>query len=172
MNEPKFNEYDIVSSGEERSGAEERWVSFQPFLLSKGYRLRPRYHPDWIPSWRLTGLRAAYCEDSIDCMPLRVLDGTRSSDGSQVMIKTLVPKQGEGEDELAVLQLFSKPPLKENPANHVVPCLDTFPIPGKESGHFVVMPLLGQYDELPFKRIPEVHDFLQQLFEASTMIMV
>lgn len=27
------------------------WVQHQPLLLSRGYKLRERYHPDWIPSW-------------------------------------------------------------------------------------------------------------------------
>ncbi|KAF8668004.1 kinase domain protein [Rhizoctonia solani] len=171
MNEQSINDYDIVSSENKRSGAEERWVSFQPFLLSKGYRLRPRYHPDWVPSWKATGLRADYCEDSIDCMPLRVLDAIRVADESQVMIKVLVPKKGEGENELPIVQLFSSASLKDDPANHVVPCLETFPIPGDEPGHFIVMPLLGQYDEIRFERIQEIHDLLKQLFEASSRII-
>jgi len=28
------------------------WVDHQPFLLSCGYRLRPRYDPTWVPSWK------------------------------------------------------------------------------------------------------------------------
>ncbi|CAE6455888.1 unnamed protein product [Rhizoctonia solani] len=164
MDEPQVN--DILSSVDKRSGVEERWVSYQPYLLSKGYRLRQRYQPDWIPSWKASGLRASSCEDSIDSMPLRVLDATRTYDEAQVMVKMLIPKQGEGEDEVAVLRYFSSPPLKDNMANHVVPCLDTFPIPGTEHGHFVVMPLLRQYDDLPFHSIAEVHDFLQQIFEG------
>ncbi|KAH7332933.1 kinase-like domain-containing protein [Rhizoctonia solani] len=166
MEELQTGEYDILSSADKRSGVEERWVSFQPYLLSKGYRLRPRYDPDWVPSWKASGLRASSCEDSIDSMPMRVLDATRTDDESQVMIKMLFPKQGEGEDELAILEHFSSPPFKDVVANHVVPCLDTFPIPVAESGQFVVMPLLGQYDELSFKRIAEVHDFFQQIFEG------
>ncbi|KAJ1300185.1 hypothetical protein OPQ81_011936 [Rhizoctonia solani] len=166
IKEPQTDEYDIVSRVDKRSTVEERWVLFQPYLLSKGYRLRPRYQPDWVPSWKASGSRPSYCEDSVDSMPLRVLDAIRIEDDSQVMIKLLFPKQGEGEDELAILQHFSSPPLKDDPANHVVPCLDNFPIPGAESGHFVVMPLLGQYDDLPFKRISEVHHFLWQLFEG------
>lgn len=34
------------------------WVDYQPFLLSRGYKLRPRYQPDWVPSWgaqKITG---------------------------------------------------------------------------------------------------------------------
>jgi hypothetical protein len=30
--------------------SERMWRSFQPLLLSHGYELRPRYHPNWHPS--------------------------------------------------------------------------------------------------------------------------
>ncbi|ELU45142.1 Pkinase domain-containing protein [Rhizoctonia solani AG-1 IA] len=78
----------------------------------------------------------------------------------------LVPEQGQGEDELIVLAHFSSLKLKDHQDNHVVPCLDSFPIPGVQSGSFVIMPLLGQYNKPPFKSLAEVHDFLQQLFKG------
>ena len=68
MDKPS-SEFDILSSDDIRSGVEEKWVTFQPYLLSKGYRLRPRYHPDWVPSWKKdTSLHPSDCEDSFDCM--------------------------------------------------------------------------------------------------------
>lgn len=166
MSEHSADELD--STPDKRSGVEERWVSFQPYLLSKGYRLRPRYQPDWVPSWTNTDLIPSRCEDSVDSTPIRVLDAIRIEDERQVLIKMVVPSQDnrEGEDELAVLQYFSSPPLKDDPSNHVVPCLDTFPIPGTDSGHFLVMPLLRRYEEPAFHNLAEVHDFLQQLFEG------
>lgn len=72
----------------------------------------------------------------------------------------------EGEDELALLQHFSTPPLSGDPSNHVVPCLDSFPIPDVEDGTFVVMPLLSKYKYPPFYNLGEVHEFLNQLFEV------
>ena len=30
---------------------ETMWPERQAFLASKGYLLRPRYHPNWVPSW-------------------------------------------------------------------------------------------------------------------------
>ncbi|KAJ1299849.1 hypothetical protein OPQ81_003296 [Rhizoctonia solani] len=162
------SEFDIISTEEKRSGVEEKWVSFQPYLLSRGYRLRPRYQPDWVPSWKKdTSLHPSDCEDSIDTMPLRVLDAIRVRDEYQVIIKMIVPRHGEGQNELAVLRHFNSPELRDHPHNHVVPCLDSFPIPGEESGRFIVMPLLGRYREPAFKTLAEVHDFLQQIFEAS-----
>lgn len=27
------------------------WRTLQPWLADRGYMLRPRYRPDWVPSW-------------------------------------------------------------------------------------------------------------------------
>jgi hypothetical protein len=32
---------------------EEIWVQHFHFLVDRGYQLRPRYNPDWVPSWRI-----------------------------------------------------------------------------------------------------------------------
>lgn len=161
-----FDHVEIHSEPHRRSEAEERWVSFQPYLLSKGYRLRARYQPDWTPSWTDADDPLDF-EDSLDCIPIRVLDAARIVDEQQVKIKMVVPaNDNEGKDECALLQYFSTPSLRSDPSNHVVPCLDSFPIPGVESGYFVVMPLLSRYRNLPFYNLAEVHDLLQQLFEG------
>ncbi|CAE6510120.1 unnamed protein product [Rhizoctonia solani] len=152
-----------------RSELEERWVSYQPYLLSKGYRLRPRYQPDWIPSWTIKDdIDSFSCEDSVDSMPVRVLDATRINDDYRVIIKMVTPsgKGQEGVEELELLRRFSSSPLRDDPSNHVVPCLDTFPIPDMD-GHFVVMPLLGTYSYPPFFNMAEVHAFLHQIFEVG-----
>lgn len=40
------------------------WPKKQPFLASKGYYLRPRYQPDWVPSWvKDPTLRRDSCPD-------------------------------------------------------------------------------------------------------------
>ena len=53
---------------------EEIWVTLYPFLLSRGYKLRPRYHPEWIPSW--TGdpdtFAAFHSEDGIPSVSLTI----------------------------------------------------------------------------------------------------
>lgn len=67
MATPLFNNIEAVSFGpEQRSEAEMRWVGLQPYLLSRGYCLRPRYQPDWVPSWSGTNIHPADCEDSIN----------------------------------------------------------------------------------------------------------
>ncbi|KAG8716783.1 hypothetical protein FRC08_008808 [Ceratobasidium sp. 394] len=166
------SEPNVVSAlslnAEERSEAEMRWVSFQPYLLSKGYELRPRYQPDWVPSWKNTDANPDDCEDSANSLPVRILDATRVEDRMQVIIKILSPSSvdREGEEELQILQHFSSPPYSKNPANHVVPCLDSFPIPDLEGGTFVVMPLLSKYTNPPFSDLSEIYDFLMQVFEG------
>jgi hypothetical protein len=51
---------------------EEIWVTLYPFLLSRGYKLRPRYHPEWVPSW--TGdpdtFAAFFSEDGVQSVSL------------------------------------------------------------------------------------------------------
>ncbi|KAG8740316.1 hypothetical protein FRC10_004498 [Ceratobasidium sp. 414] len=166
--------FDAISSlslnPEERSDAEKRWVSFQPYLLSKGYQLRPRYRPDWVPSWKTTGANPYNCEDSANSLPLRILDATRVKDQLQVVIKMSAPSDvdREGEQELPIIQHFSSPPYRDEPTNHVVPCLDSFPMPGIEGGTFFVMPLLSQYANPPFFDLSEVRDFLLQVFEVRS----
>lgn len=41
------------------------WRDKQLFLQSRGYMLRPRYRPDWIPSWRTSDENPFYAEDGI-----------------------------------------------------------------------------------------------------------
>ncbi|CUA70524.1 hypothetical protein RSOLAG22IIIB_08940 [Rhizoctonia solani] len=166
-----FNQVKIHSKPDQRSEAEERWATFQPYLFSKGYRLRPRYQPHWVPSWKNTNAKASDCEDSVDRMPLRVMDAIRIGDGESVIIKLVVPSEDEeGLEECAILQHFSSPPLRDHPSNHVVRCLDSFPIPDTDSGYFIVMPLLSNYGDIPFYNIAEVHEMLEQLFEGLLYI--
>ncbi|KAF8600263.1 hypothetical protein BDV93DRAFT_496918 [Ceratobasidium sp. AG-I] len=164
-----FHSISLLSqSPEELSDAEKRWVSFQPYLLSKGYQLRPRYRPDWVPSWKSTGLHPYDCEDSSDALPARVLDATRLEDQRQVVIKMLVPSDSdrEGEEELEILQRFSTALYQSEPTNHTVVCLDSFPMPGVNGGIFYVMPLLSRYKDPPFYDLSEIQDFLSQAFEG------
>lgn len=50
---------------------EYQWTHIQPWLESKGYMIRPRFRPGWIPSWTSTSntrkVRRPYgrCEDAV-----------------------------------------------------------------------------------------------------------
>jgi hypothetical protein len=39
------------------------WRDHQPWLLERGYKLRPRYQPSWEPSWKKSGRYREACED-------------------------------------------------------------------------------------------------------------
>ncbi|KAF6752112.1 hypothetical protein DFP72DRAFT_850285 [Ephemerocybe angulata] len=57
--------------GEEKHGLlmsyEEVWVESYYFLEQRGYRLRRRYHPSWIPSWILKPVQSGsiFNEDAL-----------------------------------------------------------------------------------------------------------
>lgn len=54
------------------STEESRWRDRYYFFREMGYLLRPRYHPDWVPSWIGTTSDPVNCEDSIQpfvCSP-------------------------------------------------------------------------------------------------------
>ena len=48
--------------------AEVYWRDRYFFLVEHGYTLRPRYHPEWTPSWIGTNLEPMFCEDYIILM--------------------------------------------------------------------------------------------------------
>jgi len=66
------------------------WSQHYQWLKDSGYLLRPRYAPDWTPSWQGTKKNWTMCEDSLPAdFPSRILDGTRLSDGEYVALKRL-----------------------------------------------------------------------------------
>jgi hypothetical protein len=45
----------LVTNGEgpeKFTRAEQRWANHYEWLKSRGYLLRPRYAPGWVPSWK------------------------------------------------------------------------------------------------------------------------
>jgi hypothetical protein len=43
---------------------EVKWVKLQPYLLSRGYQLRPRYQHGWVGSWKANNGIPLFHEDS------------------------------------------------------------------------------------------------------------
>lgn len=39
------------------------WRERYNWLKDCGYLLRPRYHPDWVPSWKGKDIKWVLCED-------------------------------------------------------------------------------------------------------------
>ncbi|KAJ3541854.1 hypothetical protein NMY22_g3730 [Coprinellus aureogranulatus] len=142
---------------------EEMWVPLYPFLLGRGYQLRPRYHPEWVPSWISdpSGLTAFYREDSIPSRP-NVVDAVRE-DGSQVMLKQVSFER----EEFDIALYNSSPPRSDDPRNCCVPILDVILLPACETHAIIVMPLLYEHVHLPFRRVGELLEMGRQLSKVN-----
>ncbi|TEB20299.1 hypothetical protein FA13DRAFT_1801077 [Coprinellus micaceus] len=138
---------------------EEIWVTLYPFLLSRGYKLGPRYHPEWIPSWKADSdiFAAFHSEDGVRSRP-NLVDAERA-DGSKVMLKRVALES----DELNIGLYVSSKPLSDDPRNCCVPILDVVLIPACETHALIVMPLLYEHVHLPFRRVGELLEMGQQL---------
>ncbi|KZT41064.1 hypothetical protein SISSUDRAFT_982569 [Sistotremastrum suecicum HHB10207 ss-3] len=150
-----------------RSQSELRWVGYQPWLKSIGYALRPRFQPDWEPSWLTSGIPSVWSEDRVP-MHIRghVMDATRIEDGCRVMLK-LLPTDS---DELPVWQYLSFPALQADPRNHCVPLLAAHPLPDTDETVLAVMPLLIYYDEIPFETLGEMVQCIHTLIEGLAFL--
>ncbi|KZS89789.1 hypothetical protein SISNIDRAFT_416561, partial [Sistotremastrum niveocremeum HHB9708] len=135
------------------SSTEQRWASYQPWLKSIGYDLRPRYQPGWKASWLTSGIDAFDSEDAL--LPNvygKVMDAVRLSDDLHVGLK-LLPTHRK---ELPILTYLSSAPQSADPRNHAVPLLDVHPLPDTDEEVLVVMPLLVYFDRPPFETIGEI----------------
>ncbi|KAJ3520093.1 hypothetical protein NMY22_g12902 [Coprinellus aureogranulatus] len=141
---------------------EEVWVTLNPFLLSRGYKLRPRYHPEWVPSWTNDpdDLAAFLSEDGIPSRK-NVVDAIRE-DGFKVMLKRV----SLATEELEIGLYISSQPCSSDPRNHCIPLLDVIMIPACETHAIIVMPLLYEHIHLPFRRVGELLELGLQLSET------
>ncbi|RDB27848.1 hypothetical protein Hypma_002137 [Hypsizygus marmoreus] len=158
----KFPNLDIDAFMGKREEVELFWVSLQPFLLSHGYRLRPRYHPHWVPSWRgvkdFQGLHKY--EDSRLPTKVNILDAVRVADGQKVVVKCVKAS------EIPLLQYLSSPPLSTDSRNRTVPILDILAMPNDETQALVIMPQLIEFFYLPFRRVGEVVEAFKQYIQG------
>ncbi|KAJ7447556.1 kinase-like domain-containing protein [Mycena galericulata] len=142
---------------------EKWWIRNQPYLLSRGYKLRPRYEPDWIPSWTVKEDPREEYEDAI--APPRIscqaLDAIRTSDGMKVVLKK-VPTDGE---ELRIAAILSTPRLRSDPRNHTIPILEVITVPN-ESWTLLVMPYCRRFDDPPFHCRAEFIEAMRQYLEG------
>ncbi|KAI1795576.1 hypothetical protein LXA43DRAFT_1090740 [Ganoderma leucocontextum] len=148
--------------------AEYFWRAHQPWLQEQGYMLRPRYHPDWKPSW--TGTKKYYedFEDGLILGRLEVMDATRISDGRVVVLKKVNKYIHPYEAEIG--KHFSTEPLASDPHNRCVPIYDVLQSPLDKSIALLVMPYLMRYHELRFGTIGEAIECFGQLFEGLEFI--
>ncbi|KAI0054874.1 hypothetical protein BV25DRAFT_1922294 [Artomyces pyxidatus] len=143
---------------------EEWWVNHQEWLETMGYMLRPRYHPNWRPSWNVERQYFRNFEDGWRFPKGYLLDATRLSDGFHVILKRVLP--GPYIKEVEVARYLTSEPLTADPQNHCVPILDILQVPGDLEEYIIVTPLLRPYENPPFETYGEAVDFFSQMFEA------
>jgi hypothetical protein len=145
------------------------WVDQQPFLLSQGYKLRPRYDPAWVPSWKHPGNEgqlAGFCEDGSGllvnirspmlCIALlmvhnalqkgKVIDATPADDGVKVVLKR-VPTTG---DKIRIILHLSSAEIRSDLRNRTVHIIDIISLPSDKETVPLVMPYLRVFNTPPF----------------------
>ncbi|KAJ7231722.1 hypothetical protein B0H12DRAFT_206692 [Mycena haematopus] len=153
----------LESSTQIRTDSEQFWADSYKFLLSRDCQLRPRYHPEWVPSWypertstwSLSGWRVG--EDFFVNYNTNVLDAVCIKDSQKVVLKRV------NENELKVFRDLDA--LRSDARNHTIPLLDVFPFPGTE-WTFVVMPYCRRFNSPPFHCRNEFVDAMRQYIEG------
>ncbi|KAI0245370.1 kinase-like domain-containing protein [Lactifluus subvellereus] len=138
------------------------WAERQKALEQAGYMLRPRYQPDWKPSWVGTNKFFLRCEDGQPQRRRLIMDATRVSDGKTVMMKRLLER--EGPYELQINRLFSSDLLGSNPRNHCARLLDVIELPNDPP--IMVHSHLRPYYNPPFQTYGEFVAFFGQICEG------
>jgi len=146
--------------------SEKRWRDRYFYLKQCGYTLRPRYHPDWTPSWLGTGLPADIFEDCIMSSEGQVLDAVRTVDNYRVSIKVV----SRTSEETKIAQLLTSKEMLSHPHNHCVPILDVLPDPLSPSHALLVMIYLRSFYDPDFELVEEVVDFVRQTLEGLSFI--
>ena len=168
--------------------SESYWARRQQLLMSKGYTLRPRYRPDWVPSWKRDPKTSIFDADDRHSVPVKsmtllhchlhpydvllqpgrphLMDATRISDGKLVMIK----KVAKDSQEVRIATYFSSEHLRKDPRNHCVPVFDVLDDPEDPSISFMVMPFLRRIHDVEFDTVGSIFDCVEQLLEVCSVV--
>ncbi|TBU31692.1 kinase-like domain-containing protein [Dichomitus squalens] len=119
------------------------WRDHHDWLQQRGYMLRPRYKPDWKPSWTGTNKSPFLCDDGQDAIRPVVMDATRVSDNRMVLLKRVDKSVHPYEVEMGTLQ-----------------------DPTDQNITFIVMPHLRRYTNPSFRTIGEAIEFFRQVLEG------
>ncbi|KAI0629616.1 kinase-like domain-containing protein [Trametes polyzona] len=141
------------------SSAELAWQARYDYLKERGYLLRPRYSPDWKPSWLNTNNDPIFCEDSVMLLHYQVIDATRLSDNSLVAIKAF-SKQSQ---ELHIARFFVS---MQDSRNHCVPVLEILSDPADPELRLMVMPYLRPCNNPDFATVGDIVDFVDQTIDG------
>ncbi|KIJ57761.1 hypothetical protein HYDPIDRAFT_120370, partial [Hydnomerulius pinastri MD-312] len=138
------------------------WRDRYTFFLSRGYKLRPRYHPDWVPSWEgKDNVILSFCEDRIAQLKSNLLDATHVDSGKPVFIKKI--ESNYYPDEVKIAMYLSS--IKDA-RNHCVKVLELFRDERDASVDYIVMPVYRPFNQPDFTTIGEVIAFVTQTLEV------
>ncbi|TFK83401.1 hypothetical protein K466DRAFT_498538 [Polyporus arcularius HHB13444] len=147
--------------------AEFFWRDHYTFLEEKGYRLRPRYSPDWEPSWIKLKKDPSECEDGYCQLRLTVMQATRISDSRIVVLKQIWEENTPTEVEIT--RFFSNKRNAANPENHSAFVYEVLQSPIYKVA-FLVMPYLMRVHDIKFATVGEVMECFRQIFEGLSFI--
>ncbi|KAK7691431.1 hypothetical protein QCA50_004830 [Cerrena zonata] len=142
------------------------WRERYDYLKARGYLLRPRFQPGWTPSWLGTNRTPTFCEDSISSMISGVIDATRLSDGTRVMLKSV----SRSDNEIPIARLLSRDSVSKDPTNHCVPIFEAIEDAHDRSKAILVMKYLRPFDNPELRTIGEAVDFVFQTLEGLCFI--
>lgn len=157
------------------------WRDRQRFLSDHGYILRPRYWPNWKPSWLGTTLRPAFCEDSIvlvvrfsiraPTVRRTIADFYRPVQDSQV----IDAKKREGKDLVAIkkfhkdsqeLQISQFLSSSQDPQNHSITVFEVLNDPFDPGLALMVMPYLRPCNDPDFGTVGDMILFVSETLEV------
>ncbi|KAJ7652060.1 hypothetical protein DFH06DRAFT_995816 [Mycena polygramma] len=157
---------------------EQFWIDHQQFLFSRGYLLRPRFRPGWVPSWTLPGSnfdpKGWNIRDFEDCarggdfslfrcFPRRnVLDAIRVSDGVKVVLKRVQTRT----PEIGLGVYLNSPELLQHSHNRTYRLLDITPLSDDDSFASIVMPFLREFGTHIFRQLQEVVEAMRQFLQV------
>ncbi|KAK6977715.1 kinase domain-containing protein [Favolaschia claudopus] len=140
------------------SKKERKWVKIQPFLLSAGYKLRPRYDPNWTPSWGGNYTPNGTFEDSLHSYTKNALDAVRLADNQKVVLKRVKTDS----TELQIIQYLSQ--IRDS-RNHTIPLLEVISA-APNSTSILVMPYTRHFTHPAFHCRAEYVEAMQQFLEG------
>ncbi|KAI0046122.1 hypothetical protein FA95DRAFT_1419837 [Auriscalpium vulgare] len=150
-----------------RDAGERWWVERYVALEQAGYVLRPRYHPNWKPSWVTNGTPRGLAEDGHrNSWRWEVIDAARRSDGAQVVLKQI---DFDDSREIKMYKLFTSEPLASDPRNHTLFPHETLYLP-EVPEPILVMPLGRPIMDPPFETFGEVVPMFTMIFEGIQLM--
>ncbi|KAJ7255053.1 hypothetical protein B0H12DRAFT_1050260 [Mycena haematopus] len=137
------------------------WFQHREFLENAGYRLRPKFHPDFL---KQHVSEQAFHEYTATHLWHTIMDAQRISDGRLVMLKAISKQIHPYEVEIG--RLLSSPPHAMDPRNHCIPIFDVLQDPYDADKQIIVMPFLVRFSRPKFDTVGEVIECFRQIFEG------